>query len=171
MKVFLIGMMGAGKSSIGLILSKQLGWSFFDTDKLIGVASYFEHHDMDAFRLEETNQIKKVVANNSNCIISVGGGAILSNENRNIMTQNTCIFLQGSVETLIDRVKNQDINRPLIKILNNGDIDRKSFTKIYKEREDYYLDSADLIIDTDNDTPLNIAKYIKDKIINYEIIN
>ena len=87
------------------------------------------------------------------------------------MTQNTCIFLQGSVETLIDRVKNQDINRPLIKILNNGDIDRKSFTKIYKEREDYYLDSADLIIDTDNDNPLNIAKYIKDKIINYEIIN
>ena len=46
MKVFLIGMMGAGKSSIGLILSKKLGWSFFDTDKLIGVESYLEHYDM-----------------------------------------------------------------------------------------------------------------------------
>ena len=163
--------MGAGKSSIGLILSKKLGWSFFDTDELIDIDSYFNHHSLDQFRLEETNQIKKVVSNNNNCIVSVGGGAILSDENRNIMTQNVCIFLRGSVDTLIDRIKNQDINRPLIKFLNNGDIDRKSFTKTYKEREDYYLDLADLIIDTDNDIPLNIAMYIKDKIINYEIVN
>ena len=51
MKVFLIGMMGAGKSSIGLILSKELGWSFFDTDKLIGVESYLDNHHIDEFRL------------------------------------------------------------------------------------------------------------------------
>ena len=171
MKIFLIGMMGAGKSSIGLILSKKLGWSFFDIDKLIDIDSYFNHHSLDQFRLEETSQIKKVVANNTNCIISVGAGAILSDKNRSIMTQNTCVFLKGKIDTLIDRIKNQDINRPLIKFLNNGDIDRKSFIKIYKEREGYYLDLADLIIDTNNDIPLNIAMYIKDKIINHEIIN
>ena len=171
MKVFLIGMMGVGKSSIGLILSKQLGWAFFDTDQLIGVESYFEHYDMDAFRLEETNQINKIITNNNDCIISIGGGAILSDKNRNIINKHFCIFLKASINNLIDRVKNQNISRPLIQFLDNGDIDRKSFLKIYKQREDYYLDLADFIIDTDSEDPFNIALKIKDKIINHEIIN
>ena len=171
MKVFLIGMMGAGKSSIGLILSKELGWPFFDTDKLIGVDSYFDNHNMDEFRLEETNQINKIVQNNTNCIISIGAGAILSDKNRNIFNQYICIFLKASIDHLINRVKVQNINRPLIKYLDNGDIDKKYFSQIYKQREDYYLDLADFIIDTNSDVPLNIAMNIKSKIINYEIIN
>ena len=171
MKVFLIGMMGAGKSSIGLILSKKLGWSFFDTDELIDVKSYLDNHGMDAFRLEETKQINKIITNNTNCIISIGGGTILSDTNRNIMNQHLCVFLKASIDNLINRVKIQNINRPLIKFLNNGDVDRKYFSKIYKQREGYYLDLADFIIDTDSNEPLNIAMHIKDKIINHEIIN
>ena len=171
MKVFLIGMMGAGKSSIGLILSKKLGWSFFDTDELIDVKSYLVNHNMDAFRLEETKQINKIITSNTDCIISIGGGAILSDTNRNIMNQHLCVFLKASIDNLIDRVKKQNIDRPLIKFLNNGDVDRKYFSKIYKQREGYYLDLADFIIDTDNNEPLNIAMHIKDKIIHHEIIN
>ena len=171
MKVFLIGMMGAGKSSIGLILSKKLGWSFFDTDELIDVRSYLDNYDMDAFRLEETKQINKIITSNTDCIISIGGGAILSDTNRNIMNQHLCVFLKASIDNLIDRVKKQNIDRPLIKFLNNGDVDRKFFSKIYKQREGYYLDLADFIIDTDNNEPLNIAMHIKDKIIHHEIIN
>jgi len=171
MKIFLIGMMGAGKSSIGSILSKELGWLFFDTDELINVESYLNNYGMDAFRLEETNQINKILTNNTNCIISIGGGAILSDKNRNIMNQHLCIFLKASINNLIDRVKAQNINRPLIKFLDNGDIDKKYFLKTYQKRESYYLDSSDFIIDTDSDTPLNIAIHIKDKIINHEIIN
>jgi len=171
MKVFLIGMMGAGKSSIGLILSKKLGWSFFDTDELIDVKSYLVNHDMGAFRLEETKQINKIITSNTDCIISIGGGAILSDTNRNIMNQHLCVFLKASIDNLIDRVKKQNIDRPLIKFLNNGDVDRKYFSKIYKQREGYYLDLADFIIDTDNNEPLNIVMHIKDKIIHHEIIN
>ena len=171
MKVFLIGMMGAGKSSIGLILSKKLGWSFFDTDELIDVKSYLVNHNMDAFRLEETKQINKIITSNTDCIISIGGGAILSDTNRNIMNQHLCVFLKASIDNLIDRVKKQNIDRPLIKFLNNGDVDRKYFSKIYKQREGYYLDLADFIIDTDNNEPLNIVMHIKDKIIHHEIIN
>lgn len=171
MKIFLIGMMGAGKSSIGSILSKELGWSFFDTDELIDVESYLNNYGIDAFRLEETNQINKIITNNADCIISIGGGAILSDQNRNIMNEHFCIFLKASIDHLIDRVKAQNINRPLIKFLNNGDVDRKYFSKIYQQREGYYLDLSDFIIDTDSDTPLNIAMHIKDKIINHEIIN
>ena len=171
MKVFLIGMMGAGKSSIGLVLSKKLGWSFFDTDELIGVDSYLNNHSIDEFRLEETNQINKIIKNNANCIISIGGGAILSHKNRDIINQHFCIFLKAPINNLIDRVKLQNINRPLIKFLNNGEIDKKYFSQIYKQRESYYLDLADFVIDTEDDIPLNIAMHIKDKIINYEIIN
>ena len=171
MKIFLIGMMGAGKSSIGLILSKELNWSFFDTDKLIDVDSYLDNYSMDKFRVEETNQINNIITNNDNCIISIGGGAILSSHNRKIINEHLCIFLKASINNLINRIATQNINRPLINFLSNGDIDKKSFTQTYKEREGYYLDLADFIVDTDSKTPFNVAIHIKDKIINHEIIN
>ena len=171
MKVFLIGMMGAGKSSIGLILSKELGWSFFDTDELIDVDSYLDNHDMDKFRLEETNQINSIIKNNANCIISIGGGAILSSQNRSIINKYSCIFLKASIDNLIDRIKTQNINRPLIKFLDNGDIDKEYFSQIYKQREGYYLDLADFVIDTNRESLLSVAMNIKDKIISYEIID
>ena len=171
MKIFLIGMMGAGKSSIGLILSKALDWPFFDTDELIGVKSYINNHGIKKFRLEENNQINKIVSNSNNCIISIGGGAILSDKNRDIIKQHFCIFLRASINNLINRIKTQNIYRPLIKFLDNDNIDKKYFIQIYKEREGYYLDLADSVVDTDSCTPLNIAIHIKDKIINYETIN
>ena len=170
MKIFLIGMMGAGKSSIGLILSKELGWAFFDTDDLIDIDSYLDNHNMDEFRLEETNQINNIIKNNSNCIVSIGGGAILSSQNRSVINKHSCIFLKASIDNLIDRIKTQNINRPLIKFLDNGDIDKKYFSQIYKQREGYYLDLADLVIDTNRESLLNIAMNIKDKIISHEII-
>ena len=171
MKVFLIGMMGAGKSSIGLILSKELGWSFFDTDELIGVDSYLDNHDMGEFRLEETNQINSIIKNNANCIISIGGGAVLSSQNRSIINKHSWIFLKASIDNLIDRIKTQNINRPLIKFIDNGDIDKKYFSQIYKQREGYYLDLADFVIDTNKQDPLSVAMNIKDKIISHEIID
>ena len=112
MKIFLIGMMGAGKSSIGLILSKALDWPFFDTDELIGVKSYINNHGIKKFRLEENNQINKIVSNSNNCIISIGGGAILSDKNRDIIKQHFCIFLRASINNLINRIKTQNIYRP-----------------------------------------------------------
>ena len=171
MKIFLIGMMGAGKSSIGLMLSKELGWSFFDTDQIIDVNSYLDNHSMDEFRIEEANQINSIIRNNDNCIISIGGGAILSSHNRKTINEHQCIFLKASIDNLINRINNQNINRPVIKFLANGDIDKKYFAQIYKQREDYYLDLADFIIDTDNKTPLSIAMHIKNKIISHEIID
>ena len=171
MKIFLIGMMGAGKSSIGLILSKELERPFFDTDNLIDVNSYITNHGIKKFRLEETNQINKIVENNASCIISIGGGGILSNKNRNIMKKHFCIFLRASINNLINRIKAQNIDRPLVKFLDNGKIDKKYFSQIYKQREDYYLNLSDLIIDTDSYDPLTIAINIKDKIMKHEIIN
>ena len=107
----------------------------------------------------------------NNCIISIGGGAILSSQNRSVINKHSCIFLKASIDNLIDRIKTQNINRPLIKFLDNGDIDKKYFSQIYKQREGYYLDLADFVIDTNRESPLNIAMNIKDKIISHEIID
>jgi len=170
-KIFLIGMMGAGKSSVGLILSRILGLPFFDTDELIGVDVYFDNHTMDEFRIEEMNQIDKIIKKSDSCVISVGGGSIIMDKNRALISQHTCFFLKASIDNLINRIKLQNITRPLIKYLDSGDIDKKDFSKIYNERKDYYFNLANFIIDTDHLNPLKTAMDIKNKIINYEIIN
>ena len=164
-------MMGSGKSSVGLTLSRILGFPFFDTDELIGVDSYFDNHTMDEFRLEEINQIHKISNQNDRVVISLGGGSILSNKNRAIISQNTSFFLKGSIDNLVDRIKKQNTARPLISFLENGDVDKSKFIKIYKQRENYYLDLANFVIDTDNKNILNITMEIKSLLFENEIIN
>ena len=170
-KIFLIGMMGAGKSSVGLTLSRIVGIPFLDIDELIDTNSYFNDHAIEEFRLEEKKQIQKVILSDEHSIISVGGGAILSQDNREIIKKSTCIFLKASVNNLIDRIQNQNIARPLINFLDNGHIDKTKFTQIYKEREQYYSDLSDFIIDTDNDNILNVAIKINNLLLENEIIN
>ena len=170
-KIFLIGMMGAGKTSVGLTLSRVLGFPFFDTDELIGVDSYFNNHTMDEFRLEEIKQINKISNQNDRAVISIGGGAILSSENREIINQNSSFFLKASIDKLISRIKKQGTDRPLINFLKNGDIDKSKFVKLYMQRENYYLDLANFVVDTDNQSILNVTMEIKELLFENEIIN
>ena len=170
-KIFLIGMMGSGKSSVGLTLSRVLGFPFFDTDELIGVDSYFNNHTMDEFRLEEIKQINKISNQNDRAVISIGGGAILSSENREIINQNTSFFLKASIDELISRIKQQNTARPLINFLKNGNIDKSKFIKLYIQRENHYLDLANFTVDTDNQSILNITMQIKELLFENEIIN
>ena len=170
-KIFLIGMMGAGKTSVGLTLSRVLGFPFFDTDELIGVDSYFNNHTMDEFRLEEIKQINKISNQNDKAVISIGGGAILSSENREIINQNTSFFLKASIDELISRIKKQDTGRALIDFLKNGNIDKSKFIKLYMQRENHYLDLANFIVDTDNESILNVTMKIKELLFENEIIN
>ena len=170
-KIFLIGMMGAGKTSVGLTLSRVLGFPFFDTDELIGVDSYFNNHTMDEFRLEEIKQINKISNQNDRAVISIGGGAILSSENREIINQNSSFFLKASIDELISRIKKQDTGRALIDFLKNGNIDKSKFIKLYMQRENHYLDLANFIVDTDNESILNVTMKIKELLFENEIIN
>tara|TARA_B100000029_G_C17561922_1_gene953690 strand:+ start:1574 stop:2098 length:525 start_codon:yes stop_codon:yes gene_type:complete len=170
-KIFLIGMMGAGKTSVGLTLSRVLGFPFFDTDELIGVDSYFNNHTIDEFRLEEIKQINKISNQNDRAVISIGGGAILSSENREIINQNSSFFLKASIDKLISRIKKQGTDRPLINFLKNGDIDKSKFVKLYMQRENYYLDLANFVVDTDNQSILNVTMEIKELLFENEIIN
>ena len=171
LKIFIIGMMGAGKTSVGMTLSRLIGFPFVDIDELIGIDSYFNNHSMKQFRLEEINQIDKISNKSGSYVISVGGGSVLASENRKILSQHTCFFLQASIDTLIHRISNQNINRPLIKFMKDTSIDKESFVQLYNKREPHYLDLANFIIDTDNLDILNTSMSINNTIINHEIIS
>lgn len=171
LKIFIIGMMGAGKTSVGMTLSRLIGFPFVDIDELIGIDSYFNNHSMRQFRLEEINQIDKISNKSGSYVISVGGGSVLASETRKILSQHTCFFLQASIDTLIHRISNQNINRPLIKFMKDTSIDKESFVQLYNKREPHYLDLANFIIDTDNLDILNTSMSINNTIINHEIIS
>ena len=170
-KVFLIGMMGAGKTSIGLALSKIVGMSFLDVDHLIGSDNYILKNGIEEFRNIEEKELLKIDSLNKDLIISVGGGAILSSLNKEIMKKNYCIYLEASMHILIDRVSNQDTFRPLIQSQRNGHINIDVFTKLFNDRVQIYYDIADLVINTNNHTIVDSAQIIKEKLIKNEIIN
>ena len=170
-KIFLIGMMGSGKTSVGMTLSRIMGLPFIDTDELIGCSTYFDDHSIADFRKEEAKQIDKINIDNNNSIISVGGGAILNRNNREVMSQYKCIFLKASIKNLLKRIKNQKINRPLLPLSDKGEISEKEFIDLYKKREQYYIDLADFTINTNHLSILNVSMVISEKLLGYEIIN
>ncbi len=169
MNISLIGMMGAGKSTIGKILSTKLkNTSFIDIDdeiikqEKITINEIFKTKGEEAFRNIESDILKNVL-NNDNQIISTGGGIILKEENINLLKKKSIvIYLSAVWETLYDRVKN-NTERPL---LNNGNIELKIKT-LLSEREPLYK-KADIIISTDNKEPDHIAEEILKELENYE---
>ena len=170
-KVFLIGMMGAGKTSIGLALSKIVGMSFLDVDHLIGSDNYILKNGIEEFRNIEEKELLKIDSLNKDLIISVGGGAILSSLNKEIMKKNYCVYLEASIRTLIDRVSKQDVFRPLIQSKRNGQVNIDAFTGLFNDRVQTYHDIADLVINTNNQTIADSTQIIKERLIKNEIIN
>jgi len=170
-KVFLVGMMGAGKTSIGLELSKIIEMPFLDVDHLIDSGDYILKNGIEEFRNIEEKEILKIDNLNQDLIISVGGGAILSSLNKEIMKKNYCIYLEASMHVLIDRVSNQDVFRPLIQSKRNGRINIDVFSDLFNDRDQIYHDISDLVINTDNQSIVGVSNIIKEKLIKNEIIN
>ena len=158
--VFFIGLMGAGKTTIGKILAKHLGRNFYDTDveieKRTGVKIpvIFELEGEAGFRKRETAVIEELVGLND-IVMATGGGAVVAAENRELLKSNgTVIYLRANVNELWHRTRN-DKHRPL---LQNVDI-RAKLEQLYAERNPLYTEIATHIIDTGNQ-PVNtiIAK-------------
>jgi len=115
--IYLIGMMGAGKSTIGRILSQKLNYRFFDTDDLVekvagkSIAKIFETEGETSFRDLETETLKEISAYNRS-VIATGGGIIQKPINWSYLRQGLIIWLDPDIEVLKKRIsKNQ--NRPL----------------------------------------------------------
>ena len=152
--IYLIGMMGSGKSTIGKMLSKKLNKSLIDVDYKIedffgiSIAQIFEKYGEERFRrIEETYFIEK--SKSKNLIFSTGGGIILSKKNRQILQlSKKTIYLKTSPKQLLFNMKNNYSNRPLIHNSQLSPID--TIKEISKKRDLMYKKSSHITIETDD---------------------
>ena len=149
MMIYLIGPMGSGKTTIGKILSSRLKYQFFDTDeeikKKIGmsISSIFNKQGESGFRIIESQTLEELSIKQKS-IISTGGGIVLMKENRVIMKNGTCIYLKVDFDEQLKRLANSD-DRPLVSKNSDGSIEKTN-----EAREPFFLDLADIVIDTSN---------------------
>jgi shikimate kinase len=162
--IFLIGPMGAGKSSVGRYLAKQLGMDFYDTDeeveKRTGVdlAWIFDVEGEDGFRKREAAVVVDL-AKHSNVILATGGGTIITPENRDILAaRGAIIYLEVALEHQHTRVVN-DSRRPLLQVKNRDEV----LVKLQQEREPHYEALADFKVQTDNRS----VRAVADDIVNW----
>jgi len=145
--IFLVGMMGAGKTTIGKLLAKQLGKSFIDCDQEIQlrtgvtITHIFDVEGEDGFRKRESAALYDLVQRN-NLVMATGGGAVLGEANRLELSHNgIVVYLKGSVHDLWQRTRH-DQNRPLLQ--TSDPLAR--LKELYKQRDPLYTELADLII-------------------------
>ncbi|PCI02193.1 MAG: shikimate kinase [Zetaproteobacteria bacterium] len=145
----MVGLMGSGKSTIGKLLASRLSLSFVDLDEMIvqaqgkSIPQIFEHDGEAIFRALESQALEEALKL-KNSVIATGGGAILSEHNREMMKQaGRVIWLDASPEVLAARITG-DSNRPLL-----HDVDPLEKMKaLTSERNPLYAEIADLRIDT-----------------------
>ena len=163
MKIFLIGPMGSGKSTIGKVLSEKLEYDFYDTDKLVEkvvgkkIKEIFDQNGEQYFRLKESEELDKT-RKLKNAVIATGGGIIENEKNRLFLKEEKkVIFLDSSIERQYDRTKESQ-KRPL---LNNGD-SMKILKNLYQKRLSFYQEVSKLKISMDNLTEGKIIEKILD---------
>ena len=154
-----LGMMGSGKSSIGLLVSKKLNLKFFDTDNMIedevGMKIYkiFEKKGENYFRNIEEKITLKILKKNNN-VVSLGGGAFINKKIRNeVLINNSSIWLDCDLETILKRIKSSK-KRPLV--FNSNDHEIKD---LIKKRLKIYS-KAKFTINCNNLTKNEIVKKI-----------
>jgi shikimate kinase len=161
--IVLTGFMGAGKTAVGRELSRILGWKIIDVDDEIVKArgmtinEIFSALGEPAFRDIETEMIRKV-SQNRNVIISTGGGAVLRQENMDILREHGVIIcLWASPETVLRRTRGND-ERPLLQVEDP----LKRIQELLEFRRPFY-EKADSMIETDEKSPFYIAKEILER--------
>ena len=167
MKIFFIGMMGSGKTTLAKKLSELMNKSYVDLDDLIeleenmSINEIFSNYGEDYFRKIENIALRSI--GNSE-IIACGGGIIINKNNRKFLNENGfTIYLKTSLPILAKRLNCLN-ERPLIK---NKDL-QKTLSEIYHERKRLYEDTADLILETDGKSLDRISSIIQEKFINEE---
>ena len=154
MKIYLIGFMGSGKTTIGRQLAQQTGFNFVDTDRFIEmrqgmtVAEIFEQRGQDAFRCMEHNLLLELKAYES-AVISTGGGMPCYHDNMNLMLDSgKVIYLKTSPQELVKRLSHAREERPLIMKKTDEEMLQYIIEQL-SVREPFY-NRANSIIQTEN---------------------
>ena len=163
--IFLIGLMGAGKTTIGRQIANELSLEFFDSDheieKRTGVTitHIFDIEGESGFRKRETAVLNELTENKG-IVLATGGGAILKAENRQfLMSRGTTIYLYANIDTLFERTS-KDRNRPLLQTENP----KEKLEELFNIRDPLYRETADIIIDTGKDSVRLAIKEILEKL-------
>ena len=160
MNLILCGMMGAGKTTVGIKLAEKTGRQWLDTDVVITqkhgkIADIFAQKGEEYFRKLETETLS-AFAQEENLVLSVGGGLVLKQENVCLLKKmGKIVYLQAEKQTLISRLQ-QDTERPL---LQGADLERK-IENLLSARASVYETVADYIVKVDKKTPDEIADEI-----------
>ena len=163
--IFLIGPMGAGKSTIGRLLAAELHLPFCDTDKAIedrcgaDIPWIFDVEGEDGFRARESSMLAELSEDNG-LVLATGGGIILLADNRKMLrSRGFVVYLRASVDQQTARTS-KDKNRPL---LQSGE-PREVLEQLMSVRDPLYTEVADMMIDTDSRSPKDVAKDIAKKL-------
>lgn len=158
--IILIGFMGCGKSTIGKLLSKRLECDFVDTDAWIEaklqttISNIFATRGEEAFRGLETEALRELLRREAPCVISVGGGLPMREENRRLLQQlGEVIYLQARPDTIYERLK-EDTTRPLLQTENP----RERIRSLLAEREERYLAAAGKVLMVDRKKPQELVE-------------
>jgi 3-dehydroquinate synthase len=161
--IVLVGMMGAGKTTVGKILAKQLGKTFIDSDEEIQkrtgvkISHIFDVEGEEGFRQRESAVIQDLIKLD-NIVLATGGGAVLKPENREALQQNgVVIYLKSGVHDLWQRTRH-DHNRPLLQTANP----KAKLQELFEQRDPIYTAVADHVVHTGKQSvQVLIARLIK----------
>ncbi|MBI2486602.1 MAG: shikimate kinase [Deltaproteobacteria bacterium] len=163
--IFLIGFMGAGKTSVARMLAKKLQLSFCDLDETIEkelgmkIPEIFSTYGEDFFRDAESKVLRSV-AQRERQVIATGGGVVLREENWEVMEKKgVTIYLKAPAVVLYNRVKD-NTSRPLLQVENPFD----KVKELLSKRMSLY-EKADLIVDTEHISPQEVVREIRKKLM------
>lgn len=164
--IVLVGLMGAGKTTVGRIVADMLGWPFFDSDDEIvraagkSISAIFEEEGEPAFRDLERMTISGLLRNGRS-VIATGGGSISIPETANLILENSvCLWLDASVPVLVERTAGSD--RPLLKHGEPSEV----LSMLLEKRREAYMQSHLHILD-DNLNPRDMASRVLMQLCEY----
>ena len=167
--IFLIGPMGAGKTTMGRQLAKKLHLEFLDSDRVIeertgvDIPLIFEKEGEAGFRKREETIIDELTQREK-LVLATGGGAVISEINRQHLKQRgTVIYLHSDIKNLIERVR-YDKNRPL---LQTEDPEGR-LRELMETREPLYRETADIIINTGEKSIRSVINVILERLKSYQ---
>ena len=162
--IVLIGMMGAGKSTIGRQLARRCKLAFYDSDRVIeertgvSIATIFEIEGEDGFREREQQTIAEL-SQMQGIVLATGGGSVLRAENRVCLKMGVVIYLRASAEQLYGRIRH-DKERPLMQTANP----LRTLRELLKAREQYYLETADIVLPTGKQRTSAVVRHACNKL-------
>lgn len=160
--IVLIGMMGAGKSTVGRDYAKRHGLEFIDCDHEleartgVKIATVFEIEGEAGFRRRESQLIEELLERGG-AVLGTGGGVVLAAENRLVLQRRgIVVYLNVPPRVLWERTRH-DRSRPLLQVPNP----RERIETLYRERDPLYREVADIVIDGNRGSPAGMVRQLE----------